>query len=174
MEITHRYTGAVLLTVESLREADLRGADLYRADLYRADLRGVDLRGVDLRGAYLYRADLRGADLYRADLREANLREADLREADLHEADLRGADLREANLRCLGDMKIIHTMQLDTWEIGFTREFMTIGCQNHTIEQWRNFTDQEIMKMEGGALLWWKKWKTHIFMIIGEINGNKT
>ena len=60
MEIKHKITGEVLLTIEgdTLREADLRGADLRWADLREADLRGANLRWADLRGA-----DLQGADL---------------------------------------------------------------------------------------------------------------
>ena len=65
MEIKHKITGEVLLTIEgdSLQGADLQRANLQRADLQRADLRGADLRGADLRGADLRGADLRGADL---------------------------------------------------------------------------------------------------------------
>ena len=60
MEIKHKITGEVLLTIEgdSLQGANLRGADLRGADLRGADLRGADLRGADLRGA-----DLRGTNL---------------------------------------------------------------------------------------------------------------
>ena len=70
MEIKHKLTNEVLLTIE--------GASLQGADLQRADLRGANLRW----------ADLREANLQRADLREANLRGANLQGADLQGADL--------------------------------------------------------------------------------------
>ena len=65
MEIKHKITGEVLLTIEgdSLQGADLQGANLQRAYLRGADLQGADLQGADLRGA-----DLQGADLQRANL----------------------------------------------------------------------------------------------------------
>jgi len=85
IEILHRYTKAVLKTVDS---DSLISADLYGAYLY----------GADLRSASLYGADLRSASLYGADLRSADLRSADLRSADLYGANLRSADLRSASL----------------------------------------------------------------------------
>ena len=70
MEIKHKITGEVLLTIEGdslqgayLRYANLRGANLRGADLQRAYLRYANLRGADLQGADLRGADLRGADL---------------------------------------------------------------------------------------------------------------
>ena len=65
MEIKHKITGEVLLTIEgdTLRGADLRGANLREANLREANLRWADLREANLRGANLRWADLRGADL---------------------------------------------------------------------------------------------------------------
>ncbi len=95
IEIKHRYTQAILKTVdaETLRSADLRGADLRGADLSGAYLIGSYLSGADLNGAYLRGADLRGAYLSGAYLRDAYLRDAYLSGADLNGADLRGAYL---------------------------------------------------------------------------------
>jgi hypothetical protein len=119
IEIKHRYSGAVLFSLETkslklcvqaaiksradLSGADLSGANLSRADLSGANLSGADLSGADLyranlSGANLYRADLSGADLYRADLSGANLYRANLYRADLSGADLSGANLYRANL----------------------------------------------------------------------------
>jgi len=96
IEILHRYTKAVLKTVDSnsLSGADLRSANLRSADLRSANLSGADLSGADLRSADLRSANLRSADLSGADLRSADLRSANLRSADLSGADLSGANLR--------------------------------------------------------------------------------
>jgi len=114
IQIRHRYTNAVLLSIAHLRDADLRGTDLSRAclagadlsgtylrgaDLSRTDLRGTNLSGAELRGADLSRTDLRGTDLSGACLAAADLSGADLRSASLSRADLRDADLRAADLR---------------------------------------------------------------------------
>ena len=70
MEIKHKITNEVLLTIEG---DSLQGANLQEADLRGANLRGANLRGADLRGADLREANLRWADLRWANLRWANL-----------------------------------------------------------------------------------------------------
>ncbi|EJF5845783.1 pentapeptide repeat-containing protein [Salmonella enterica] len=127
-----------------LRGANLRGANLYGADLRGANLRGADLRGADLRGANLRGADLRGADLRGADLRGADLRGADLRGADLRGADLRGADLPDLTFVILGEKYFISITN---------GEYVRAGCQNHTVEEWRKYSKQEIAEMDGRKAL---------------------
>jgi uncharacterized protein YjbI with pentapeptide repeats len=164
------FKGAVELAVKSgayLRGADLGGADLRGADLGGADLRGADLRGADLRGAYLGGADLGRADLRGADLRGADLRGAYLGGADLGRADLRGADLRGADLRgaYLGGENLtktplfIYNLQ---WDVTITTQFLTIGCQQHEVEEWESFSDDEISSMHNNALSFWNVWKAPI------------
>ena len=94
IQIKNRYTGEVILEVESLFDADLSGADLRAADLSNADLMRVNLTDSDLRGANLSNANLRYASL-----RFANLTDSDLSNADLGDDDLRAADLMRSNLR---------------------------------------------------------------------------
>ena len=81
-------------------------------------------------------------------------------------ANLSGAYLYGANLLCMGDMKFIFTMQLDKWQIGFTKDVLQIGCQRHLIEDWKTFDDAMINSMDTKALGWWEKWKNHIFKTI--------
>ncbi|HGM5054082.1 TPA: pentapeptide repeat-containing protein [Serratia marcescens] len=148
----------------NLRDADLRDADLRDADLCDANLRDADLCGADLRGANLRDADLcgaklcdanlcdaklRGANLRGANLRDADLRDADLCDADLRDADLCGADLRDADLpdRTFVIMGEPYYLQISNGE------YVRAGCQNHTVEQWRNFTKREIAEMDGKKAL---------------------
>ena len=65
MEIKHKITNEVLLTIEgdSLQEANLRGADLRGANLRWADLQEANLQEANLRGANLRGANLQGANL---------------------------------------------------------------------------------------------------------------
>ncbi|EHW0487632.1 pentapeptide repeat-containing protein [Salmonella enterica] len=127
------------LRCADLYGADLRGADLRGADLYGADLRGADLRGADLRGADLYGADLRGANLY-----GANLYGADLRGANLYGANLYGADLPDLTFVILGEKYFISITN---------GEYVRAGCQNHTVEEWRKYSKQEIAEMDGRKAL---------------------
>ncbi|EAV1861274.1 pentapeptide repeat-containing protein [Salmonella enterica] len=144
---------------ESGSRADLRGADLLGANLCGADLRGADLRGANLRGANLCGADLLGANLCGADLRGANLRGANLCGADLCGANLRGANLRGANLRganlCGADLPDLTFVILgEKYFISITNgEYVRAGCQNHTVEEWRKYSKQEIAEMDGRKAL---------------------
>ncbi|HAF8198956.1 TPA: pentapeptide repeat-containing protein [Salmonella enterica] len=142
-----------------LRDANLRGADLYGANLRGADLCGADLCDANLYGADLYGANLRGADLCGADLCDANLYGANLRGADLRGANLRGADLRGADLRgadlCGADLPDLTFVILgEKYFISITNgEYVRAGCQNHTVEEWRKYSKQEIADMDGRKAL---------------------
>ncbi|EAN0743861.1 pentapeptide repeat-containing protein [Salmonella enterica] len=124
--------------------ADLRGADLCGADLCGADLRGADLCGADLCGADLCDANLCDANLCGADLRGADLCDANLCDADLRGADLRGADLPDLTFVILGEKYFISITN---------GEYVRAGCQNHTVEEWRKYSKQEITEMDGRKAL---------------------
>ena len=147
MEIKHKITNEVLLTIEggSLQYANLRWADLRETNLQRADLLGASLQGADLRGANLKYADLRGASLQGADLRGANLRGANIL----------GADLTTDVIRIDG-MR---------WDVIIFQDWMTIGCQHHHIDDWGKFTDVEISKMDEHALEFWQANKQKLITI---------
>ncbi|ECM3907708.1 pentapeptide repeat-containing protein [Salmonella enterica subsp. enterica serovar Tennessee] len=129
---------------ESGSRADLRGADLRDADLFGADLRDADLRGADLRDADLCGANLRGANLRGASLYGADLYGADLRGASLYGADLRGANLPDLTFVILGEKYFISITN---------GEYVRAGCQNHTVEEWRKYSKQEIAEMDGRKAL---------------------
>ncbi|EBI6927864.1 pentapeptide repeat-containing protein [Salmonella enterica] len=119
--------------------ADLRGANLCDANLCGADLCDTNLRGADLCDANLCDTNLRGADLY-----GANLRGADLCDANLCGANLCGADLPDLTFVILGEKYFISITN---------GEYVRAGCQNHTVEEWRKYSKQEITEMDGRKAL---------------------
>ena len=96
-EIQHRFSGAVLFSVEAdslklcVEAAVKRGA--YLSGAY---LSGSNLSKATLLEAYLSEAYLSGSDLSGANLSKATLLEADLSGANLSKATLLGADLSGA------------------------------------------------------------------------------
>ncbi|MGD49344.1 pentapeptide repeat-containing protein [Salmonella enterica] len=129
--------------------ANLRDANLCGANLCGANLCGADLRDADLCGANLRDADLCGANLCDANLRDANLRDANLCGANLRGADLCGADLCGANLP---DLTFV--ILGEKYFISITNgEYVRAGCQNHTVEEWRKYSKQEIAEMDGRKAL---------------------
>ncbi|EEN0011809.1 pentapeptide repeat-containing protein [Salmonella enterica] len=115
-----------------------------RANLCGANLCGANLCGANLRGASLCGADLFGADLFGANLRGASLCGADLFGADLFGADPCGADLPDLTFVILGEKYFISITN---------GEYVRAGCQNHTVEEWRKYSKQEIAEMDGRKAL---------------------
>ena len=153
-----------------LENADLRCANLIDAHLYRSILQSANLRGANLRNAFLQSADLRGADLSDTDLSGADLSDTDLRGADLSNADLRGTDLSYADLRGVN----LRDVDLSCPNLNRTilpeSTFIILGekyiisiygdyvrassCanthyQNHLASEWRQFSKQDILDMDG-------------------------
>ncbi|ESH79084.1 pentapeptide repeat-containing protein, partial [Salmonella enterica subsp. enterica serovar Agona str. 648586-1] len=138
----------------NLRDADLCDADLCDANLRDADLCGANLCGADLCGANLCGANLRGANLRDANLRGANLRDANLRDANLRDANLCGANLRDADLRGADLPDLTFVILGEKYFISITNgEYVRAGCQNHTVEEWRKYSKQEIAEMDGRKAL---------------------
>ncbi|EBI8857246.1 pentapeptide repeat-containing protein, partial [Salmonella enterica] len=133
---------------------DLCDADLCDANLRDADLCGANLCGADLCGANLCGANLRGANLRDANLRGANLRGANLRDADLCGDNLCGANLRDADLRGADLPDLTFVILGEKYFISITNgEYVRAGCQNHTVEEWRKYSKQEIAEMDGRKAL---------------------
>ncbi|HCQ9598942.1 TPA: pentapeptide repeat-containing protein [Acinetobacter baumannii] len=94
-----------------------------------------------------------------ANLRGANLRGADLRGADLSGANLRGADLRDADLRgAKAAPLIVYGLRWNVIISGLGK--MRIGCQEHSVEDWKSFDDARITRMDSEALEFWNQHKS--------------
>jgi uncharacterized protein YjbI with pentapeptide repeats len=151
---------------------DLIHANLSHTSLSGADLSGADLRYVDLSGADLREADLSHTNLMYASLSGANLRDADLSHAilshtTLSHANLRDTDLSYANLSC-ADLRVVQT---DIWTCYVQKEHIRISCQVFTVDEWIEFSDEEISKMDSKALAWWKIWKPILLSIVDTLKG---
>jgi len=156
----------------NLMNANLRNVNLTDANLMGANLKNVNLIGASLIDANLKNANLSGANLMDAYLRSANLIDANLRGAYLRGANLSGSRLKRVNLRganltdTIGDMNVIKSIQCEKYLITYTSNMMYIGCQSHSIAEWKDFNNDEIENMDEGALEWWIKWKPIIMQII--------
>lgn len=125
----------------------------------RADLSWTDLSGVDLTRAYLVRAYLTGADLTSANLQGT---------------DLTGADLTGINIcGAIGNGEEIKSYQglRWRWQVVWTKAQLAIGYEQHSLEEWENFTDEEMERMgaEGDdSLGFWRKHKDFILSLVRE------
>jgi hypothetical protein len=146
--------------------------DWSNRDLRNSDLRNSNLRYSNLRDSDLRRSNLSGSDLRYSNLRYSNLRSSDLRYSNLSSSDLRGSDLRGSDLRgsdlsgVVGNMREIKSGQLESWLFAYTSDRLQIGCENHAIADWWDFSDDRISQMDTEALAWWRKWKPILRQII--------
>ena len=70
-----------------------------------------------------------------------------------------GANLQGANLGGAKNPPMIITGLL--WSIYINGVgMMRIGCQNHSIEDWKNFTDEKISAMDSNALTFWNQYES--------------
>ena len=144
IEIEHRFTGSVLFS----HEAEENSVKITLAEAIE-------------NGADLARADLARADLTSADLSGADLTSADLSGADLSGADLSGEILTQSPIQILTNI----------WPVLISDNYMKIGCQRHTHDEWANFTDDEIRAMDSGARLFWRDWKEPLLALCRMHNG---
>ena len=109
------------------------------------------------------KANLREADLDGANLDGANLYGANLRGADLRGANLWGADLCRAKKTLTDNTEIkfgnIITIMHNKYFIIITDTHVSIDCKSYLAKDWWKFNDEEIAKIDSGALKWWKTWK---------------
>lgn len=69
-------------------------------------------------------------------------------------ADLCGADLRGANLFGANLPDLTFVILGEKYFISITNgEYVREGCQNHTVEEWRKYSKQEIAEMDGRKAL---------------------
>ena len=147
--------------------ADFRGASFSDANFSDANFRGANFSYASFSDADFSDADFRGANFRGASFRGASFSYADFRGANFIDADFRGANFKRASYQyCIGNMKELKSMQLDTYLIVFNKHFLAIGCQQHSIEKWKKFTDEEIENLDYYALEWWNKWRDFIFKAI--------
>ena len=76
-----------------------------------------------------------------------------------------GANLRGANLD--GEKLTKTPLQLNNlkWFVLISDKYLRIGCQRFTIEEWKNFDDETIVKMDFAPLKLWRKWKASIIAL---------
>jgi uncharacterized protein YjbI with pentapeptide repeats len=139
----------------------MANADFSWADFSWVNFGEVDFRGADFRGADFSRADFSGADFLRADFRSADFRGADFLSADFWFANFKDADFEGVK----GDGYLIKSMVAGQYPITLIKNILQIGCQQFTIEEWRNKSDFEIQSMDksSDSLDWWNKHKELVF-----------
>lgn len=142
---------------ECLADTDLTGAELESALFCGTDFYGARLCYANLKNALMERCELQAASLFHARLNGATLNNAaflstSLRQADLHGASLHGTDLRGCELFATRLPEQTWLILGERYDIQITNgTFLRAGCQEHTIDEWRSFSREEIAAMGGSS-----------------------
>src|SRR5574341_437875 len=120
---------------------------LEKAVEARANLADANLAGASLEDANLADASLAGASLAGAYLADANLAGAKWRD---------GIVLKRAPL-------YIHGLY---WAVVILDDHMQVGCELHSLAEWREFDDARIVEMDGkSALRFWRAHKSALLAL---------
>src|SRR5574341_1437159 len=135
---------------------------LEKAVEARANLADANLAGASLAGAYLVGAYLAGANLADANLADANLAGASLAGAYLADANLAGAKWRDGIVLKRAPL-YIHGLY---WAVVILDDHMQVGCELHSLAEWREFDDARIVEMDGkSALRFWRAHKSALLAL---------
>jgi hypothetical protein len=108
-----------------------------------------------------------GANMSSADMRSANMRSANMRGADM-----RGADIILAILfGAVGNGRELKSIQIfPEYAICYSKHIVFIGCKGRKLDSWKNFTDEDILAMDGKRSI--DFWRRNKDTIIGLIESN--
>ena len=110
-----------------------------------------------------------GISLNGAELNGAELNGISLNNAELNGAELNGAELNYAELNNIsGSLNGFICLSLEGYYVVccFNGQ-VAIGCQQHSLEKWRSFTDEQIEEMDDNALAWWGRHKAEVTLLSG-------
>ena len=62
----------------------------------------------------------------------------------------------------MGEGTHLKTIFLETYQIVYSSEYLQIGCERHLIDEWWEFDDETIDRMDEQATEFWDKWKDWI------------
>ena len=171
---------SVDLSYVALADTSFVGADFGKASLYCVSFSDCDFIGANFKDTNLAGAGFKNCKFTSANFKDADLRLSGFSDCDFTGADFSGATLDDIELvRCTttgADFKDSMWRKIrqdrapvslrnwrDRYLVTILSHHIKIGCQCHTIEEWENFTDEEILHMDGRlALRWWHGNKENI------------
>lgn len=168
--IQDRETGERLdLSMFDLSNMDLRGAYLVEAVAEDACFDGADLSGAvasfaNMSGSSFENADLskgifRFTDFLDCNFKCATLYDACLMHSDFYRAKFKDAKMHGVNIMCARFEESLLYQSLIIIQEGRYRiaisdkSFAQVGCERHSVCEWRSFTKMQIISMDGRAAL---------------------
>ncbi|MFX3627590.1 pentapeptide repeat-containing protein [Campylobacter sp. LH-2024] len=178
MSVIKKLDGSIIIEDDNKSERELVKYCLENAiSLNEANLDGLDLNHLNFDNVFINGASFKNTILSNISSKNASFVECDFTKSDFSFCNLLNTEFEECVLKelilrdTIGDMKNIFSVVLDTYVMTFTNEFMNLGCDSKSIEDWRKTTTDDIEDDEQKWL--WDYYKELIFEIIDKRLGVK-
>lgn len=165
------------LSSRNLSEVNLTNAVFIRCKLSlsnftKSTLEGTLFSACDCKKSIFFKTNLNGAKFEYCILKFCSFNKASLENSSLIYSDLRGTSLKDVdldtvNFRCVvGNSKEIKSLQIHNYQISYSKNILNIGCESHPIQDWIDFSDRQINRMDAHALTFWKQYKDIILTLV--------
>ena len=147
---------AKMIDYADFSNQDFTGYSFEDVEFYRVNFSGANLTGTIFKDVDLSSCDLSGANLTNVSFANVSLRLCDFADANLTDVDFSNITF----LNCKGNGKEIKELNIPTYRVVITKEFMQIGCEGHTTKDWFQMNEKQIYGMDAPiSLLWWREFK---------------
>jgi hypothetical protein len=151
----HRDFRGVILSDDSFRCIEFNGVDLSGGFLDGCKFVDCIFKNCELDGVSFVNSYLTGSKFISSSLKGANFTNARLIDTLIVDSKINGL---------IGNAIELKSMQVETYQVAYYDNILAIGCEQKTIEEWKNITREELIKLDGFyAVSWWKKWEDVIF-----------
>ncbi len=171
MAVLKRLDESIILQDDYKNEKELVEYCLKNnISLNNANLDNLDLSNLNFNDVFIINASFKNANLSEISSKNASFLDCDFSGASLYHCNFLNTELENskfdnADLRdCVGDMKNIFTIAIDTYVMSFTKTHLSLGCQTKTINEWRNLSSNDFEDEEQKWL--WDYYKDIMFQII--------
>lgn len=169
MGILKRLDETIIIEDDRKSEKELvEHCILEGISLNDANLENLNLSGLDFDDVFINGASFKNANLNDISSKNASFIDCDFSGASFHFCNFLRTEFEDCIFEnvndCIGDMKNIFSVVLDTHVMSFTKTMMNLGCNAKTIKQWRLISVDDLEDEEEKWL--WGYYKDIIFEII--------
>ena len=133
-----------------------RGGEFRGGEFLGGEFLGGKFRGGEFLGGYFLGGEFLGGEFLGGEFRGGEFLGGYFRGGYFLGGYFRGEAITKAP---------IFIFNIGKWCASITSKMMAIGCQHHTHEDWKNFTDDQISDMANGALEFWSRNKSFLLEI---------
>lgn len=159
------FSGKTLWNLD-LRDYPFVEADFSKCLIYDCimphNLLNSSFKQAELISVNFQRCDLTHAAFDQARCGLVNFQGAKLGGATLNQTELKDCNFTKTNLRYCQ----LRVYTAGPWTAYIRPDFTSIGCQHHSNEDWKRFTNYQIDDMSSQALKYWEENKKLIFMMM--------